>query len=1450
MENKQKIFRDAVHGYISITNAYVSKLIDTFEMQRLKDVAQTGIRPIYSGATHERFSHSIGVYHIGTKIFSSLKNDLNKICKDKNIEISLETENNMEKYEQLYYIACILHDIGHPAFSHTFEYLYNNKYVNLNFGMSSCTFNEEFERVKEFIEKDNLADNTLEKALMASLGTDEKIRSQPHEMMSAYQILNSEEIQDRIKKCLNHFEYSLKSGDFEFIARMIIGLKYKLEKVDSADQKLDWSIRNCIIGLLNGVIDADSIDYLNRNSQVAGYDTYHLDVERICNAFSVYYDSSCGIFRPCFSKTALSALEGFVSARNYEPKWLYNHHKIVYYDEYLVKYLYKKCNRYLFAILSHSNNNDSWINKLCDKMSQEFQAIGIPCVPNSIDYSHYSKVYLDNLNGLSQNISKTIYNDLKKQNSIPTEINQAIQNVSHIDLNNEPIKKLCECSFELKEDLEQWNVYIGIYNDKRIQPIGLINSCEEIRGLTSYAFEKISNEYSKEKNIKKAIEVIQKCFAITKKYLDIYGAMREAFLVNGIAPIVQFDTSFFDMYKTSDSNISSIFKIMYLRYKELTYDMLSQYERKVGTEEEFVQFKKALVEFNTRQYRQSLWKSEYEYNLLIERIQSRTALPSSMIHRELLSLIGKGTPEEFEDPSSFQTNKKNLVYGNTGTAPKTFTNVFDIFGKGLVIKIYHIKYKDFGKLKIKFSDSIKNYEDLGFSLKKDADFPYIYYVEKNDDAPYKELQSEYPREDLLNIFEQRFVDYLLDKYGSKGDSKMTTNYIRNGKTIRDPIYGDIFIPQRFVGLIDTKVFQRLRRIKQLAVADYVFPEATHTRFSHSLGVFHIMNIMLEHFCSLFDWLNISYSQADKDAILAAALLHDIGHGPYSHAFEKALGKNHESWTEELILKDEELNNVITENFGPEFPKHIIRYLNYSKPHRLSSDVFSLEMVFSALINSQLDADRLDYLLRDAYNTGVKLGSIDLQKIITSMELTKYNGNICVCINEDALANIEQIILGRYNMYGKVYNSSYKIYAEELLDKIIKRIFSNKKNLERSTLLSKLYEYKHSGNFNHKDYIDLDDYKLYEEIHHCLSDDDPILGKMVSSFYNRTGYSRIRILDETTSSIEEFFKKLKSTFNLDLNCDGIIRAQKTYYAYDNSEDKCVLISKRNGTVSDITRESKIFASSSDNVLWLTTTGCVYINYDILKDEIPDLDLEAIKSFIASYDIRKHMEIEEKYSCTKKSLQEVKSYLDNVADIILNNRKYKIKSCSSSKIHLDEYYDSYDKLLAKNGYSLRCRSKDNSFVFTVKHSANENNGKNNGQFIRSEFEQISSTNDIFADEVKSFLNNNLGKFLQTQNRSIEDICQKSINIKNDRSSYFVTRENSDFCCELSLDNVSYEYNGQSSDDYQLEIELKSEHHIHKIELKNFAEALTMELKIQKLGNESESKYIKGLHQLQLL
>lgn len=146
------------------------------------------------------------------------------------------------------------------------------------------------------------------------------------------------------------------------------------------------------------------------------------------------------------------------------------------------------------------------------------------------------------------------------------------------------------------------------------------------------------------------------------------------------------------------------------------------------------------------------------------------------------------------------------------------------------------------------------------------------------------------------------------------------------KIIRDAIHGDITVDEKFLKVIDTKEFQRLRRIKQLSVADVIFPDAVHTRFSHCIGTYHVMSLFIEHFQKLLNEVGVKvFSSDERNLILLAALLHDLGHGSFSHAFEvvsNKLGieKTHEEWTCDLIISEKtEIHTVIIQEFGVDMP---------------------------------------------------------------------------------------------------------------------------------------------------------------------------------------------------------------------------------------------------------------------------------------------------------------------------------------------------------------------------------------------------------------------------------------------------------------------------------------------------------------------------------------------------
>lgn len=284
--------------------------------------------------------------------------------------------------------------------------------------------------------------------------------------------------------------------------------------------------------------------------------------------------------------------------------------------------------------------------------------------------------------------------------------------------------------------------------------------------------------------------------------------------------------------------------------------------------------------------------------------------------------------------------------------------------------------------------------------------------------------------------------------------------IPKGKIIRDAVHGDIFVEDKFLKIIDTPEFQRMRRIKQLSVANIVFPSADHTRFSHSLGCFYVMKQIIAHFDSIFGKMGIEVSKQDKDIALLAALLHDIGHGPFSHAFEDIHPKgaaqvSHETWTSRIITcHSGTIYKQIEETFGKGTAEKVSELIEKQRRVKSSEENYIIEKidifsVLSSLISSQLDADRLDYLVRDAYNCGVSFGKIDIQRIISALSLTVYDNQYYVCVPEKYIGDIEDYLLARYHMQSVVYYHDMKVQMEQ----IIQKIFSRAQKLHEENKLS-------------------------------------------------------------------------------------------------------------------------------------------------------------------------------------------------------------------------------------------------------------------------------------------------------------------------------------------------------------------------------------------------------------
>ena len=190
------------------------------------------------------------------------------------------------------------------------------------------------------------------------------------------------------------------------------------------------------------------------------------------------------------------------------------------------------------------------------------------------------------------------------------------------------------------------------------------------------------------------------------------------------------------------------------------------------------------------------------------------------------------------------------------------------------------------------------------------------------------------------------------------------------KVFKDPVHRYVHVRDALIwDLIGTREFQRLRRIKQLGTTYLTFHGAEHSRFNHSLGVYEIVRRIVDDvFKGRPEW-----DEGERELVLSAALLHDLGHGPFSHSFEKVFHLDHESFTRDIILGQTEVNEVLR-RVSDDFPKHVAEVI---------AKTYQNKQVVS-LISSQIDADRMDYLQRDAYYTGVSYGHFDMERILRVM----------------------------------------------------------------------------------------------------------------------------------------------------------------------------------------------------------------------------------------------------------------------------------------------------------------------------------------------------------------------------------------------------------------------------------------------------------------------------------
>lgn len=303
------------------------------------------------------------------------------------------------------------------------------------------------------------------------------------------------------------------------------------------------------------------------------------------------------------------------------------------------------------------------------------------------------------------------------------------------------------------------------------------------------------------------------------------------------------------------------------------------------------------------------------------------------------------------------------------------------------------------------------------------------------------------------------------------------------KVFKDPVHRYVHVKDQVIwDLIAAPEFQRLRRIKQLGTTYLTFHGAEHSRFNHSLGVYEIVRRIIGNFQNQPHWNN-----DERLLCLCAALLHDLGHGPFSHSFEKVFKLDHEHFTQQIILGSTKVHTIL-EQVEPGFSQKVADVIDKTYEDKL----------VVSLISSQIDADRMDYLQRDAYFTGVSYGHFDMERILRVMRPLEDQ----VVIKSSGMHAVEDYIMSRYQMYWQVYFHPVTRSAEVILSKILHRA----KYLFENNYTFKLKPAHFISFFNEKvdlaDYLRLDEsivsyyFQLWQE------EDDAILSDLCERFMNR------------------------------------------------------------------------------------------------------------------------------------------------------------------------------------------------------------------------------------------------------------------------------------------------------------------------------------------------------------
>ena len=385
------------------------------------------------------------------------------------------------------------------------------------------------------------------------------------------------------------------------------------------------------------------------------------------------------------------------------------------------------------------------------------------------------------------------------------------------------------------------------------------------------------------------------------------------------------------------------------------------------------------------------------------------------------------------------------------------------------------------------------------------------------------------------------------------------------KIFNDPIYGFISIPNTFVfDLIQHPYFQRLRRISQMGMSYLVYPGAHHTRFHHALGAMHLMQQAIE----VLRFKEVQISKEEETALLVAILLHDIGHGPFSHALEQSIVEK---------VHHEQLSLLLMEQLNVQFEGQLTLAIKVFKGdyHRK----FMLQ-----LISSQLDMDRMDYLKRDSFYSGVAEGNINSDRLIQMLHVVDDE----LVMDEKGIYSIEKFLMARRLMYWQAYLHKTSLVAELMLTKVLKRAKELTQKGEElpcskplQFFLSHKVELEEFDTHVLAQFAALDDFDVISALKAWQSHTDFILRTLSSMIINRD-LLKIRLSNEKVSKTEvkEYQAQVMQTY-------GLTAAEANYFVYKgkiknqayNKEGEPIRILKKDKTIEDVVETSDQFNSKA-------------------------------------------------------------------------------------------------------------------------------------------------------------------------------------------------------------------------------------------------------------------------------